>query len=546
MQHDNFSAKSSGMVEGRRSFAVGIDALSRVQEGSSLPVEVTFREEVSEAVLCVEVQVGARLERTEIPMEGAQNRFRAAIACSRPGLMRFKVRYCDGGVWNWDHVSYCYVMVDPSRLDRLRMYTLVPHASGTIRNWTEALPHIARMGFNMLHLLPITRMGRSENPYAAYDLFSIDPRYLDPEDERSGHEQFASFVAALSEHGIGLCVDLVFNYIGVDSEITETHLEWLAEDPHEQDVIRRAGWQGGDVFHRWEDLALLDYEPFDARAASKLWATMLRYAMYWADFAAATGGMLRLVNLHSSHRLFLRWAMARVRGRYPNLIVLGELFSDEASIRRLTREFGVHLVLATQWEHKFVPQLRSYLGYLHHLSRRVRSFFPVSSHDSGVPAHEYGDVRSTAPRLVMSTLLAPGPTGIVQGVEHGVREQIRFIGPPSRALLSPGVDFSDLIRSLFELVDAHPALRVAGNLSFFDAGHHAILAGARRHPATERAEVLVCVNFDVSAGHTLQCNLTSVAPEGTTFRDAISGELLQSGSVSISLVPAGYRIFVRV
>lgn len=529
-----------------RSFSVGTDALSRVPEGSSFPVEVTFREQLTEAVLCVEVQAGARVERTEMPMEAVQNHFRATIVCARPGVMRFKVRYRFGGVWNWDHVPYCYVMVDPGRLDRLRMYTLIPHASGTIRNWTEALPHIARMGFNMLHLLPITRMGRSESPYAAYDLFTIDPRYLDPDDKRSGHDQFSSFVAALKQHGIGLCVDLVFNHIGVDSAITETHLDWLAEDPHEQDGIRRAGWQGADVFHRWEDLALLDYEPFDARAGSKLWATMLRYAMYWADFAAATDGMLRLDNLHSSHRLFLTWAMARVRGRHPNLIVLGELFSDESSIRRLTRELGVHLVLATQWEHKFVPQLRTYLTYLHRVARRVRHFFPVSSHDSGVPAHEYGDVRSTAPRLVLSALLGPGPTGIVQGVEHGVREQIRFIGPPSKAVLTPGVDFSELIRSLYDLVDAHPALRVAGNLSFFDAGHHAILAGARLNPATERAEVLVCVNLDVSAGHTLQCNLTSVAPEGTAFRDVVSGELLHSGSVSIALEPAGYRVYVRV
>ncbi len=529
-----------------RSFSVGTDALSRVPEGSSFPVEVTFREALTEAVLCVEVQAGARVERFERPMEAVQNRFRATIECARPGVMRFKVRYRAGGIWHWDHVPYCYVVVDPSRLDRLRMYTLIPHASGTIRTWTEALPRIARMGFNMLHLLPVTRMGRSESPYAAYDLFTIDPRFLDPEDQRSGHDQFSSFVAALKEHGIGLCVDLVFNHIGVDSEITETQLHWLAEDPHEQDGIRRAGWQGADVFHRWEDLALLEYEPFDARAGMKLWATMLRYAMYWADFAASTDGMLRLDNLHSSHRLFLTWALARVRARYPNLIVLGELFSDESSIRRLTRELGVHLVLATQWEHKFVPELRSYLGYLHHGSRHVRHFFPVSSHDSGVPAREYGDVRSTAPRLVLSALLGPGPTGIVQGVEHGVREQIRFIGPPSRAVLSPGVDFSELIRSLFELVDAHPALRVAGNLAFFDAGHHAVLAGARMNPQTERAEVLVCVNLDVNGGHTLQCDLTSVAPEGTAFREVPSGELLRSGSVAIALEPAGYRVYVRV
>ncbi len=532
-----------------RSFSVGSNELTRVIEGDTVAVEVTFNAAPVEVLLCVETRIGERLENHPQPMTAADGdgKYRSTLLCSRPGVVRFKVRYRLREKWHWDHVPYCYVMVDPSRLERIRMYTLVPIASGTIRDWVERLPAIAGMGFNMLHLLPITTMGASQSPYAAYDLFTIDPRFLDPKDPRDGHAQFGDFVAALRRHHIGLCVDLVLNHIGIDSKIAECHgSEWLAEDPHEQDGIKRAGWQGADVFHRWQDLALLEYEPFQPREGSRLWATMLRYALYWAGFAADTGGMLRLDNLHSSHRQFVTWAMRRIFNRYPSLIVLGEVFTDESTIRRLTRDVGLHLILATQWEHKFVPELRTYLSYLHHTARRVRHYFPISSHDSGVPAKEYGDVRSTAPRLVVSALLGPGPTGIVQGVEHGVREQIRFIGAPSKPLLSSGVDFSPLIRTLFQLVDSQPTLRVAGNLAFFDAAHHAILAGARYDPVTTRAEVLVCVNLDIHAAHTLHCDLTSVAPENTSFRETSSGEVLRSGLVSITLEPGAYRVYFRI
>ena len=159
---------------------------------------------------------------------------------------------------------------------------------------------------------------------------------------------------------LALCVDLVLNHVGVDSEIAEEHLDWLAEDQHEQDGIKRAGWHGAETFHRWEDLALLDYETFDASSGHRLSVTMLRYAMYSADFAAETGGVLRLDNLHSSHRAFVTWALSRVRGRHPNLIVLAELFTDPNSMMRLRREVGLHLISGDPMEAPI--SFRSYAG----------------------------------------------------------------------------------------------------------------------------------------------------------------------------------------
>jgi len=53
---------------------------------------------------------------------------------------------------------------------------------------------------------------------------------------------------------------------------------------------------------------------------------------------------------------------------------------------------------------------------------------PVTSHDSGTPAQEFGSVYSTIPRYVAAALLGTGATGVIQGVEFGNQEKINFMG----------------------------------------------------------------------------------------------------------------------
>ena len=114
--------------------------------------------------------------------------------------------------------------------------------------------------------------------------------------------------------------------------------------------------------------------------------------------------------------------------RFPDIIVLAELFTSVEETIHLTFEYGLNLLLATTWEHRFVPQLRRYLQQLHSSGGSLRYFSPVTSHDSGTPTEEFGTVLSTIPRLVMAMLMSPGPSGIVQGVEIGLARKFPFVG----------------------------------------------------------------------------------------------------------------------
>ena len=76
------------------------------------------------------------------------------------GVLRVpaKASLDEGVNWVRDAVPVAWVMVDPPQVDGLRLYTLLPTASGSIGDWTADLERIKAMGFNAVHLLPITRL----------------------------------------------------------------------------------------------------------------------------------------------------------------------------------------------------------------------------------------------------------------------------------------------------------------------------------------------------------------------------------------------------
>ena len=75
-----------------------------------------------------------------------------------PGLHTFHAEFSldNGDTWIRDSVPEAWILIDPGQVDGLRIYTLVPTVSGTISDWKADLKRIHDMGFNAIHLLPIT------------------------------------------------------------------------------------------------------------------------------------------------------------------------------------------------------------------------------------------------------------------------------------------------------------------------------------------------------------------------------------------------------
>jgi hypothetical protein len=266
---------------------------------------------------------------------------------------------------------------------------------------------------------------------------------------------------------------------------------------------------------------------------------MYAYARLWGERAARTGGMIRLDNLHSSHVGFTAHALAKLRAEFPRLLFLGELFAMPDELAESVWTYGLNLLLATPWEHPFVPELRSYFRYLHEQYPRWQYFVPLTSHDSGAPAQEFGSPASTVPRYAFSALCGSGHTGATQGSELGINERLDFIGIKPPHPINTGLDFRQAVRQINELVATEPAFQSAGNLRFIDDNHHAITAVYRKAPEGHDDFIVLC-NFDIHRPQELRLLLD----QALQASDAIEGGKVQLAAEStVRLPPCGVRIW---
>jgi hypothetical protein len=173
-------------------------------------------------------------------------------------------------------------------------------------------------------------------------------------------------------------------------------------------------------------------------------------------------------------------------------------------------KWGLNINLATPWDYKFVPELRNYLNYIHRVSKHIRYFMPVTSHDSGTPAQEFGSVHSTIPRYVAAALLGTGATGIIQGVEYGIQERINFIGRRPKMEFPAEPVFASFITQVNWILATYPAFRHGENCLFVDGGHPAIIAAFRENTGTQLFGFLVVCNFDIASSHQIYFDLSTI------------------------------------
>jgi hypothetical protein len=536
----------------RRSYSAGRLAFSRAYVGRVFEVTAaTNTPPPADVRVCLDTTLNAPRtgEWITVPFERVDERtFRCRVTPQRPGLFGFraKVSADRGRSWIHDAVPVAWVMVDPQQIDGLRLYTLIPTVSGTIADWTADLPRIRDLGFNAVHLLPVTRLDDSQSPYAARDLFDVDHAYLMDGAGSEGLDQLEEFVQRARDLGVALCFDLVLNHVGVHSTMARRAPAWIVPDQDRPDGNMRARYWLESHWRTWEDLVLINYEHPNPAARAEIWEYMTRYALFWAQYASHTGGLVRFDNLHSSNSEFIRTVAARLSQEYPSLGVLAEYFTDDVTLLNTVPDWGLNLVLAMPWNYRFVPGLRDYLRYLHRLSEHIRYFMPVTSHDSGSPAQEFGTADSTVPRYVAAALLGTGSTGMPQGVEWGVPEKIDFIGVKARDVRPGEPRFAGLIRSVNELLAEDSTFRRGGNCHFVDRDHDAIIAAFRACPDRPGGFLIAC-NFDIHRPQRVECHLAGVLGSAGPLegRERLGGHhaRFDSAVVSLELPPCGAAVW---
>lgn len=536
-----------------RSYPVGRQSVSRVCQGQVLSLTITLEQAVSDHV-CINLvsdlgsATGGVFRKSTFERVDERT-YVCRVTPKYAGLRTFRAEFSlDGGAtWSRDTLPDAWVLVDPPQIDGLRLYTMIPTASGTIVDWTADLSRIAEMGFNAVHLLPITELDTSESPYAAHDLFEIDNNYLAQDSEQSGQSQFQVFIQEAKRLGIRLCFDLVLNHIGVNSSMATKAPDWIAPDPQEPDGLRRARYWDGGQWKTWDDLVLINYEHPSEEIRSEIRRYMTDYALFWTKCAHDTGGFVRFDNLHSSDLSFVESLAAALHRAYPGVGIIAEYFTDAGSLLNNGPKWALNLILATPWDYPFVPQLREYLTYLHRDSEHLRYFMPITSHDSGTPAQEFGDPESTVPRYVAAALMGTGATGICQGVEYAQPERINFVGRQPKASYPDEPRFARFIGEINAILAEHAAFRQGGNCIFIDNDHPAIIAAFRKDTESSAIGYLVICNFDTCDPQSIRINLLEHVGDHQSLScvELISGEtqVVPSTDFELTLPPCGAHVF---
>jgi hypothetical protein len=535
-----------------RSYPVGRQSFSRACQGEILTLTITAEDPLPvniHANLVTTLNSNDGTEWNTIPfVPDDEHTLVCRVKPKWSGLHSFRAEFSmdKGSSWLRDSVPDAWILIDPPQVDGLCLYTMIPNVSGSMTDWKNDLKRIREMGFNAIHLLPITTLDTSESPYAAMDLFDIDQSYLEKGSKLNGLSQLEEYIEEAKTLNIRLCFDLVLNHVGVHSKMAQRAPDWIIPDPDQQDGFKRAWYWSGEGRRTWNDLILINYEHPSEEIRSEIWEYMTDYTLFWAKYANDTGGFVRFDNLHSSNPEFVQSLTSKLHSEYPGIGILAEYFIDEVTLLHTGPKWGLNLNLATPWNYKFVPQLREYLNYIHRVSKHIRYFMPVTSHDSGSPAQEFGSADSTVPRYVAAALLGTGATGIVQGVEFGENERISFIGRKKKMSYPEMPRFAQFVRQINAILTDNRAFRHGENCQFVDNGHPAIIAAFRKESGTEESGFLVVCNFDIHMPQSIEVNLSPFLGTNGPFpcTELLSGEsqIFENPHLQLQVPPCSAKV----
>ncbi|HEX9122022.1 MAG TPA: alpha-1,4-glucan--maltose-1-phosphate maltosyltransferase [Actinomycetota bacterium] len=226
------------------------------------------------------------------------------------------------------------VTVDRERARFSSWYELFPRSTsakpgrhGTLGDVIARLPYVEELGFDVLYLPPIHPIGRVhrkgrnnvETPQPAdvgspWAIGSEEGGHTDVHPELGTLDDFDRLVRAASARGLEVALDIAFQ-CAPDHPWVREHPQWFRHRP--DGTVRYAE----NPPKKYEDIFPLDFETADWRA---LWEALRDVFLFWAGHGVR---IFRVDNPHTKPFRFWEWAIAEVKARYPDAILLSEAFT---------------------------------------------------------------------------------------------------------------------------------------------------------------------------------------------------------------------------
>jgi len=522
----------------------------------------------SEVELSNDLLVGARLmERaaTGVPRKLRDPLLEAAAALSAPGdpftragvalseevaellaqypLREFVARGQQYGVW-----------VDRPLARFSAWYEMFPRSTGgwddngkpvhgTFATAAEALPRIARMGFDVVYLPPIHpigkvhRKGRNNTVTAAPG--DVGSPWAIGSDE-GGHDavhpqlgtidDFDNFVAAARDLGMEVALDLALQ-CAPDHPWAKAHPEWFTVLP--DGTIAYAE----NPPKKYQDIYPLNFDNDPAG----LYDEVLRVVRFWISHGVK---VFRVDNPHTKPPNFWAWLIGKIKNEDPDVLFLSEAFTRPARLYGLaklgfTQSYTYFTWRTSKWElTEFGEQIAEHADY-------ARPNLFVNTPDILHESLQHGGPGMFAIRAVLASTMSSS-WGVYSGYElfehrpvrEGSEEYLNSEKYELRprdfeAALADGESLEPFLARLNEIRRLHPALRQLRTIKFHHIDNDAILAYSKFDPVTgDTVLVVVTLNAFGPEEATLWLDMGALGMEPYDrfwVRDEITGEEYQWG-----------------
>ncbi|MFL5267700.1 MAG: maltotransferase domain-containing protein [Stellaceae bacterium] len=293
----------------------------------------------------------------------------------------------------------------------------VPGKGATFDDCIARLPEIARLGFDVVYLVPIHPIGRVNrkgrdnstvaepgDPGSPYAIGSVEGGHRAVNPELGSLADFRRFVRAAAGLGLEVALDFAIQ-AAPDHPWVSEHPEWFRFRP--DGTIKYAE----NPPKKYEDIVNVDFDNPDREG---LWAELLDTILFWVGEGVRT---FRVDNPHTKPLPFWEWMIREVKARCPETIFLSEAFTRPKMMRALAKAGFTQSYTYFTWRNT-KSELTEYLTELMQFPTKEYfrpNFFtntpdilPVFLQEGGTPAFRI--------RLVLAATLSP-VYGIYNGFE---------------------------------------------------------------------------------------------------------------------------------
>ena len=409
---------------------------------------------------------------------------------------------------------------------------------GTFATATEALPRIAKMGFDVVYLPPIHPIGKvhrkGRNNSVTATPADVGSPWAIGSDE-GGHDavhpdlgtidDFDAFVAEVRNEGMEVALDLALQ-CAPDHPWAREHPEWFTVLP--DGTIAYAE----NPPKKYQDIYPINFD----NEPDGLYREVLRVVQHWIDHGVK---IFRVDNPHTKPPNFWAWLIEQAKNIDPDVLFLSEAFTRPARLYGLaklgfTQSYSYFTWRTAKWElTEFGEQIAEHADY-------AQPNLFVNTPDILHESLQMGGPGMFAIRAALAATLSPS-WGVYSGYElfehRAVREGSEEYLDSEKYQLRPrdfdgalesGESLEPFITRLNELRRVHPAFRQMRTIHFHHVNNDAVLAYSKFDPSTGDAVlVVVTLNPFLDEEATVWLDMPALGMnwyERFWVRDEITGE----------------------